>query len=136
MRVCKRQTNLECRSDFQSHCTNATDACKITRETKGRLSLPDLSIKKLPASIITFSSQRQQMTNIVNEIIERLRIHQCHPDTYPKVRRGAVLICLNPMPSGEFGVLLTLRASTLRTHPNEVCLPGGNANQIVVFKSA
>lgn len=69
------------------------------------------------------------MSTTSNAIIERLRNHQCHPDTYPKSRRAAVLICLTPGPSGDLSVLLTLRSSTLRSHPNEVALPGGNAQQ-------
>ncbi|KAI8578592.1 hypothetical protein K450DRAFT_246591 [Umbelopsis ramanniana AG] len=70
------------------------------------------------------------MTDQQNEIIARLQNHTCHPDTYPNMRRGAVLICFAPEPSGELGVILTLRASTLRTHPNEVCLPGGKADDV------
>lgn len=73
------------------------------------------------------------MTDQEHEIIARLRKHQCHPDTYPNIRRAAVLICLTTEPSGELGVILTLRASTLRTHPNEVCLPGGNVNKFLNF---
>ncbi|KAM0906140.1 hypothetical protein ACQ4PT_017074 [Festuca glaucescens] len=82
-------------------------------------------------------------TNI-EELIQRLRLHQPPPSPYSadsstaatpgaaelfQPRRAAVLVCLFQDAAGELRVLLTKRASSLSTHSGEVALPGGKAEE-------
>ena len=62
---------------------------------------------------------------------ERLEQYRCELITSQEVRdsklkRASILVPLYVSPeSGELCVLLTLRSSRLKSHPGEVCLPGG-----------
>ena len=58
--------------------------------------------------------------------LNRLARYKPPLDTIEGLARAAVLVALFPSRNGkELNVLLSTRAATMRTHPNQVALPGG-----------
>lgn len=58
--------------------------------------------------------------------LNRLARYTPPADTIEGLARAAVLVALFPSRNGkELNVLLSTRAATMRTHPNQVALPGG-----------
>ncbi|RUO96298.1 NUDIX hydrolase domain-like protein [Jimgerdemannia flammicorona] len=68
-------------------------------------------------------SQRSQ------NVIHRFKNYIPTPDTYPDTRRAAVLLPLFFNDDGELEVILTVRSMNLNSHPGEVALPGGKADE-------
>ncbi|KAF2869309.1 NUDIX hydrolase domain-like protein [Massariosphaeria phaeospora] len=66
------------------------------------------------------------------QALARLRAYTPPPTQWyncPLTRRAAVLILLFPDRHGELKVVLTMRASTLRSYAGQVALPGGKADR-------
>ncbi|KAF2468229.1 uncharacterized protein BDR25DRAFT_290959 [Lindgomyces ingoldianus] len=67
------------------------------------------------------------------QALARLRAYSPPPTNWyncPVTRRAAVLILLFPDRYGELKVVLTMRASTLRSYAGQVALPGGKADSL------
>jgi len=68
------------------------------------------------------------MSLLAQQALARLRAYKPPPTQWsnlPVGRRAAVLILLFPGKRGELRVVLTVRASTLRSYAGQVALPGG-----------
>ncbi|KAI9839680.1 MAG: hypothetical protein M1838_004323 [Thelocarpon superellum] len=66
--------------------------------------------------------------------LTRLRAYQSPPTIYsslPLTRRAAVLILLFADPNGDLRVVLTVRASTLKSFPGQAAFPGGKADSLL-----
>ncbi|KZF25903.1 hypothetical protein L228DRAFT_279169 [Xylona heveae TC161] len=73
------------------------------------------------------------LSAISAQAISRLRGYVPPPTSYSSVplsRRAAVLILLFADRRGDLKVVLTLRASTLKSYPGQVALPGGKADTL------
>ncbi|KAF2730175.1 hypothetical protein EJ04DRAFT_545910 [Polyplosphaeria fusca] len=67
------------------------------------------------------------------QALARLRAYTPPPTNWfncPLTRRAAVLILLFPDRHGELKVVLTMRASTLRSYAGQAALPGGKADTL------
>ncbi|KAF2750826.1 hypothetical protein M011DRAFT_464636 [Sporormia fimetaria CBS 119925] len=67
------------------------------------------------------------------QALARLRAYKPPPTQWyncPLTRRAAVLILLFPDRDGELKVVLTIRASTLRSYAGQAALPGGKADSL------
>ncbi|KAF2281257.1 uncharacterized protein EI97DRAFT_366935, partial [Westerdykella ornata] len=67
------------------------------------------------------------------QALARLRAYKPPPTQWyncPLSRRAAVLILLFPDRHGELKVVLTMRASTLRSYAGQAALPGGKADSL------
>ncbi|ORY19403.1 NUDIX hydrolase domain-like protein [Clohesyomyces aquaticus] len=67
------------------------------------------------------------------QALARLRAYTPPPTQWyncPLTRRAAVLILLFPDRYGELKVVLTMRASTLRSYAGQVALPGGKSDSL------
>ncbi|ORX33990.1 hypothetical protein BD324DRAFT_643669 [Kockovaella imperatae] len=74
---------------------------------------------------------RDKLSAESKECISRLLAHEPSPTRdCGMVKQSAVLVALfQPEGCDELRVLLTTRAKTMRTHPNQTALPGGRVDQ-------
>ncbi|KAG0368717.1 NUDIX hydrolase domain-like protein [Gamsiella multidivaricata] len=60
--------------------------------------------------------------------LENLQNHPQSVDNYKAAKRSAVLVALLPNSEGDLEVILTVRASTLRTNAGDSAFPGGKVD--------
>ncbi|KDR80571.1 hypothetical protein GALMADRAFT_240887 [Galerina marginata CBS 339.88] len=81
------------------------------------------------ASTSLVSLSKPFTPNTLNVLRNALKTHKLHPDEMaPKSRNAAVLIPFCNV-GGEPGILLEVRAKTLRSHSGEISFPGGRVDE-------
>ena len=68
------------------------------------------------------------------EALKALQDYVCPPDTYEVLKRSAVLVALLPNDKGDLEVILTSRASSLRTNAGDSAFPGGNKTKVKAIR--
>ncbi|XP_059669941.1 nudix hydrolase 15, mitochondrial-like [Cornus florida] len=93
-----------------------------------------LRLYKAPPTLDDTDSEEQRIEESTGKVVSQVGFAEsatpiAHLPERFRPKRAAVLICLFEGDDGDLRVILTKRSSRLSTHPGEIALPGGKAEE-------